>query len=52
MLTSKKNKRIPVAHSLADELITTVFHKRSDSLKRKVDLYHEVVKNRAYAHFR
>jgi ribosomal protein S7 len=50
--TAKKNKQLPVAESLANEIISTVFFKRSETLKKKSELYDTVVKNRAYGHYR
>ena len=49
---AKKNKQVPLAEGLADELMGTVFSNRSEALKRKEELYTTAIKNRAYLHFR
>ncbi len=51
-MAAKKNNQMPIAETLATELIDTVFFKRSDILRKKADLYDTVVKNRAYTHYR
>lgn len=51
-LIARNNRQNPVAETLAQELIDTVFFKRSEALKRKNELYETVVKNRAYTHYR
>lgn len=48
----KGNTRKVAAETLAEELISTYFLKRSESLRQKEQLYQTVIKNRAFNHYR
>lgn len=41
-----------MAETLVNEMIGSVFLKRSESLKKKELVYEEAIKNRAYSHYR
>jgi len=45
-------KQTPIAETLVNEMIGSVFLKRSESLKKKELVYEEAIKNRAYSHYR
>lgn len=49
---ARKNSQLPVAETLANEILNTVFFKRSEALKRKNELYDLILRNRAYTHYR
>lgn len=48
----RKNNKSPIDIILSDELINTVYTKRSEWLRRKEDIYETVIRNRAYMHYR
>jgi hypothetical protein len=49
---AKKNKEVPTAESLANEILGVVFDQQCETIRKKEQLYDAVVRNRAYSHYR